>query len=105
MNNLNSILLEGVISGKPYVVKEGKTERCSFVVSSLHYQRKGRDFEGQETRIRVMLRGNGLVAAVTKPAHDGRRVRVVGRIARGGEDNDIYIEAEHVEYRPELTEE
>jgi hypothetical protein len=47
-----------------------------------------------------MLRNTNLVQGATKNAYAGRGVRVVGRIA-SDEDNNIYIEAEHIEYRPE----
>jgi hypothetical protein len=99
MNNLNSILLEGTVSGGPCVVKE-RGMRCSFVVSSLHCFKDGKHMKKQETRVWVMIRNPNLVDVALVKAGDGRGVRVVGRIAMD-EDGGIYIEADHVEYRPE----
>jgi hypothetical protein len=98
MNNLNSILLEGIVSGKPCVAGKGETKRCSFVVTSSRYV-PGR-VSAQETRVWVMIRNSDRVKAALEHAYAGRGLRVVGRIA-GDEDGCIYIEAEHVEYRPE----
>jgi hypothetical protein len=42
-----------------------------------------------------------MVERAVKSAYDGRGARVVGRIA-SDEDGCIYLEAEHVEYRPEF---
>jgi hypothetical protein len=46
------------------------------------------------------VRKENLVKAACTNAYNGRGIRVVGRIA-DDEQHDIYIEAEHVEYRPE----
>jgi hypothetical protein len=92
MNNLNSILLEGVVSGDPARVGKGASKCCSFIVSSVHGT--------QEVRVRVLVRKENLVKAACTNAYNGRGIRVVGRIA-DDEQHDIYIEAEHVEYRPE----
>jgi TolB-like protein len=46
-----------------------------------------------------MIRNVKLAEVVETKARDGRGVRVVGRLA---EDNSgIYVEAEHIELRPE----
>jgi hypothetical protein len=100
MVNLNLILLEGTVSGKPGVVKEGGVERCSFVVSSLGYVRAGKGVASRETRVWVMVRDPGLVKSAIQHAYDGRGMRAVGRLT-SDEDGDLYIEAEHIEYRPE----
>jgi hypothetical protein len=99
MNNLNSVLLEGTISGKPCVAGKGATKRCSFVIASLRYV-PGR-VSAQETRIWVMVRNSDRVKAALEHAYDGRGLRVVGWLA-SDEDGGICIEAEHIEYRPEL---
>jgi hypothetical protein len=97
MNSLNSILLEGTVSGKLCMAGKGKEKRCSFVVSSSRF------FQGKshatETRVWVMIRDIKMVETAIRSAHDGRRVRVVGWLACDKKDNDLYIEADHVEYR------
>lgn len=100
MNNLNSILLEGTVSGKPGVNGRGETKRCSFVVSSLRYLREEGKVKERETRVWIIIHNPNMVKAAIENAYDGRGMRVVGRIADDGEG--IYIEAEHVEYRPEF---
>lgn len=99
INDLNSILIEGAVSGKPCMVGEGKAVRCSFVVSNLRYFRDGENIKEQKTRVWVMLRGIELVKVAAVKVRDGRVVRVVGRLSTD-EDNIPYIEAEHIEYQP-----
>jgi KaiC/GvpD/RAD55 family RecA-like ATPase len=103
MNNLNSVLLEGIISGNCCFAGKGALKRCSFVVSSMRYTIQGKKLVGQETRVWVMIRESRLVDVATVQATDGRGVRIVGYLANDPEDNVVYIEAEHVEYRPEWT--
>jgi single-stranded DNA-binding protein len=101
MNNLNSVLIEGAVSGGLTMVKTGKEVCCSFAVSSLRYFKDGKRIEEQETRIGVMVRGIKLVEAAVIKARDGRGVRVVGRLANTEKGGGVYIEADHIEYRPE----
>jgi single-stranded DNA-binding protein len=100
LSNLNSVLIEGVVSGKPDITGKGREKFCSFVLSSLRYFRNAKDVERRETRVWVMIRDANLVKAALERAYAGRGLRVVGRIA-SDEDGCTYIEAEHVEYRPE----
>jgi hypothetical protein len=59
----------------------------------------GKSKKEQRTRVRIMIRNVKLAEVVKTKARDGCGVRVVGRLA---EDNSgIYIEAEHIEFRPE----
>jgi single-stranded DNA-binding protein len=104
MNNLNSVLLEGIIDGTLTLRGRGKTKRCSFGLSSLRYVMEGKSIKKQETRVGVMIRGKSADVAVEQ-ARNGRGVRVVGRLANVEQGGGIYIEAEHVEYRPEPKEE
>jgi hypothetical protein len=100
MNHLNSVLLEGTVSGKICIAGKGTAKRGTFVLASLRSGcAKG---VREETRIWVMIRSPSLVAAAEAHAYNGRGVRVVGRLACGEDDNVPYIEADHVEYRPEM---
>jgi hypothetical protein len=101
MQNLNSILIEGTVCEKPYFVKEGKVTRCSFMLSSLRYVRDGKCVKERKIRVRIMIRSTALVEAAKTNAYDGRGLRAVGWLACDEEDKSVYIEAEHVEYRPE----
>jgi hypothetical protein len=101
MNNLNSVLIEGTVSGSLNVVREQGVARCSFVLSSLRYLWEGKTIQKQETRVWITLRNTKLVDGAIAKICGGRGVRVVGRLALDEEDNGLYIEAEHIEYRPE----
>jgi hypothetical protein len=110
MNNLNSILIEGQVSNNICPVEEDGVKRCSFVLSSMRrFKNDAGDVEAQETRVWCMVRNRdrekGLADTVIKNAYDGRGLRVVGRIACDPDDNAVYIEVEHVEFRPELGKE
>jgi hypothetical protein len=101
VDNLNSVLIEGIVSGGLTMVKTGKEVCCSFAVSSLRYFKDGKRIKEQETRIGVMVRDIKLVEAALIKARDGRGARVVGRLANTEKGGGVYIEADHVEYRPE----
>jgi hypothetical protein len=101
VNDLNSVLIEGAVSGNINMIKTGKEVCCSFAVSSLQYFSDGKRIKERETRIGVMVRGIKLVEAAAIKARDGQGVRIVGRIASTEKGGGIYIEAEHIEYRPE----
>jgi hypothetical protein len=104
-SNLNSVLLEGVVSGSPNVVKEEGNVRCSFVVSSFHALQEGKHVRRQETRVWVMIRDTKKAKTAALKACDGCGVRIVGWLAIDvdEEDNVPHIVAEHIEYRPELN--
>jgi hypothetical protein len=54
----------------------------------------------QEILVMVVFRGVKQAKAVVKNACNGRRVRVVGRLAEGHDGLcGLLIEAEHIEYR------
>jgi hypothetical protein len=101
MNNLNSILLEGVIDGTLKLYGRGKDKHCSFALSNSREVREGKSIKKQETRVGVMIRGTKMVEVAVEKAKNGRGVRVVGRLANVEQGGGIYIEAEHVAYQPE----
>lgn len=101
MSDLNSVLLEGTLLGGLCVTGEGKETRCFFVVSSVRTVPQQKHV--QETRIGVVIRDICLVKAAERNARCGRGIRVVGWLVCNKLDNRVYIEAEHVEYRPELS--
>jgi hypothetical protein len=100
VNNLNSVLLEGIIKGPVSREEVGKIRRFSFVLSSLHLIRDGERAGTWETLVKVVLRGKAGEAAL-KQAKDGRGVRIVGWLAGTEQSGGLYIEAEHIEYKPE----
>ena len=107
MNDLNSVLLEGV------VVENAKCLAGTTVVfdimSKRQYRRKldagkldsGPIMAEQETTVRVECVpdvANSSCETILKKAKKGAQVRIVGRLQ--GQNGDICIVAEHVEWRP-----
>jgi hypothetical protein len=89
MNNLNSVLIEGTVSGGFCADKTQKVARCSFVLSCVRNQ--------AAIHVRVETSRPVLVKAAAVSARDGCGVRVVGILAEDGDG--LYLEAEHIEYR------
>jgi hypothetical protein len=99
MNDLNSILIEGVVSDELFTVKETDGYVChSF---SLCNERKSFANKGcaktktKKTRVQVMVRGVESKVEKVK-ARVGHKARIVGRIVE--DKGTVYIEAEYIEY-------
>jgi single-strand DNA-binding protein len=108
MNNLNSVLIEGVLSEDPLfrVAPEG-TQICTFTVVSRRYAANGGKTREELSRIQIESWGKP-AEACSNLGKKGRGVRVVGRLkearwtgADGKEKAKVIIVAEHVEWRPE----
>ena len=92
MNNLNSIIFEGKVSGKPDFIEN---KAIFFVESSRFYK----DAEGKEITEKTLIQCKLIFNQPSQVAmlKDGRGVRLVGRLADFG-DKTI-IEVEHLEYK------
>jgi single-stranded DNA-binding protein len=95
MNDLNSVLIEGILTGDPTPNgTEGNDAACRFIVETRRTNRAGltRTYTfAIETKGRLAMNCNEHLRA-------GRGVRVVGSLA---EKNAVaVIQAEHVEFRP-----
>ncbi len=111
MNNLNSVLLEGVLTGKPKLSNVGHTlglpPVCWFTLESKRTYKQGDETQDEVSYFDVRVLGRiGVVCQETLTK--GRGVRVVGRLKQerctdSGEKakNLIYIIAEHVEFKPQ----
>jgi len=96
MNDLNSVLLEGKIHVSPVLGLLNKTKRsCTLVVASSLLYKIGDTPNEELTMVRVETTGS--LAERCAGLTIGRKVRVIGRIKF---DTEIYIEAEHVEFKP-----
>jgi single-stranded DNA-binding protein len=96
MNNLNSVLLEGVFAGTPeYSEKENK---CTFGVQTSRFNK----VDGAITKKTNIFTATvtGKMAAECAKRKKGSGVRVVGALDTD-ENNSVVIVAEHIEYRPE----
>ena len=75
MNNINSCIVEGVVStGLSHSDYEG-----TFTVTSYRYEKVGEEMKCEETFVHVIVRGNMLKFASIKNI-EGRGIRVVGRL-------------------------
>ncbi|MDC7218628.1 MAG: single-stranded DNA-binding protein [Spirochaetales bacterium] len=91
MNALNSIILEGDLTGDPYIPKEGV---CEFEVVSIRYSPTN---EKEESHF--LIRTTGKIANICLTnLKELRSVRAVGRIKE--EAGKHIIIAEHIEFRP-----
>jgi single-strand DNA-binding protein len=107
MNSLNSILIEGNLTGDP-VTKE--TPRgslvCTFSIAVNRYYKQENEMQQETSYIEVESWAR-LAEACQKTCGKGRGVRVVGRAkqdrwtdSEGRPQSKIKIVAEHIEFKP-----
>jgi single-strand DNA-binding protein len=112
MNNLNSILLEGVLKEDPlYRVTPKGTPVCTFSIASNRYSRIDGNLQEEVSFFNIEA-WSKLADMCNEKGHKGRGLRVVGRLKEDRwTDHDrkqhskVVIVAEHVEFRPEVKEE
>ncbi|GHU63537.1 hypothetical protein FACS189445_6770 [Spirochaetia bacterium] len=109
MNNLNSVIEEGVLLEKPTFQSTPQAKpSCTFTIASNRFYRIKGKIEKEVSHFDVEAFGK-----VAENAHhfgqEGRGVRVVGRLqqktwtdSKGKGQSKIIIVAEHVEFRPKL---
>ena len=101
MNNLNSLILEGVVIGEPH--KSEASDVLNFTVGSERYykNRAGEDVT-ETSHFKVVAFGR----MCKKPLKEGSGVRVVGRLkqnkwtdSEGASHSEVQIVAEHIEIK------
>ena len=101
MNNLNSLLLEGVVMGEPH--KSEASDVLNFTVETTRYykNRAGEDVE-EKSQFKVVVYGRMCKLSLK----DGVGVRIVGRLkqnkwtdSEGASHSEVQIVAEHIEIR------
>lgn len=101
MNMLNSMILEGVVSGEPHLVKT--SDVLNFTVETTRYykNRAGEDVE-EKAQFKVVVYGR----MCKLPLKEGSDVRIVGRLkqnkwtdSEGASHSEVQIVAEHIEIR------
>ena len=101
MNNLNSLILEGVVIGEPHLVETSNIINFTIEVSRYYKNRAGEDVE-EKSQFKVIAFG-----AMSKlPLKDGVGVRLVGRLklskwtdSEGVGHSEVQVVAEHIEIR------
>ena len=108
MNNLNSVLIEGTLvkDAVTGAAPQGKAV-CAFTIESSRYRKGDAGIEKETGHFDVQAFGK-LAERARSYAHEGRGVRVVGRLKQehrtsfdGKTISRIFIVAEHIECRPD----
>ena len=101
MDMINSLIIEGVVSGEPHLVKT--SDVLNFTVETTRYykNRAGEDVE-EKSQFKVVVYGR----MCKLPLKEGSGVRVVGRLkqniwtdSEGASHSEVQIVAEHIEFR------
>ena len=101
MNNVNSLILEGVVIGEPHLVET--SDVLNFTVETTRYykNRAGEDVE-EKSQFKVVVYGRMCKLSLK----DGVGVRIVGRLkqnkwtdSEGASHSEVQIVAEHIEFR------
>ena len=102
MNNLNSLILEGVVIGEPHKEEVGASNRMYFTVEVARYYKTRDGNEATElSQFKVVAYGH----MCDTPLKDGMVVRLVGRlrqntwISDGVTHSEVQVVAEHIEIR------
>ena len=100
-NNLNSLILEGVVSGEPHLVET--SDVLNFTVETTRYykNRAGEDVE-EKSQFKVVVYGS----MCKLPLKEGSGVRIVGRLKQniwtdkdGVSHSEAQVIAEHIEIK------
>ena len=99
MNMINSLILEGVVSGEPHLVET--SDVLNFTVETTRYykNRAGEDVE-EKSQFKVVVYGS----MCKLPLKEGSGVRIVGRLKQniwtdkdGVSHSEAQVIAEHIE--------
>lgn len=102
MNNLNSLIIEGVVKGEPHNEEVGASNRMHFTVEVARYY-KTRDGNDSTELSQFKVVAYGLMS--TLPLKDGDNIRLVGRLKQntwvdgGVTHSEVQVVAEHIEIR------
>jgi single-stranded DNA-binding protein len=102
MNNLNSLIIEGVVKGEPHNEEVGASNRLYFTVEVARYY-KTRDGNDATELSQFKVVAYGYMS--TLPLKDGMGVRIVGRLKQntwtddGVSHSEVQVVAEHIEIR------
>lgn len=106
MNNLNSLIIEGIAGSEPVItVSEKGTSICTFMLVSKRISKDGDNIqeESVEIAVEVWAQLAELCSKRCKSCKKGRGLRVVGRLKQNIADGKIEVIAEHIEFKPVAT--
>lgn len=120
MNDLNSILVEGVLICDPrlmsgfYGIKKGfygRERHCRFSIEVKRCYKQDEEYQQEISYFDIVIFGR-LAETCAESLKKGRGVRVVGRLkqnrwknAEGVLCSDVIVVAEHMEFKPPKQEE
>jgi single-stranded DNA-binding protein len=96
MNDLNSILLEGVVFSEPLETDNS----CEFTIMSHRYYKTKDDIKEETSYAKIEPCNKRLAETCITTLHIGRKIRVVGRFKQAEIEGQSTIIAEHIEFRP-----
>ena len=103
MNDMNSLILEGVVIGEPHLVETSTTSVLNFTIENTRYYKNeaGEDVE-EKSQLKVVVYGG----MCNIPVKEGSGIRLVGRIKQnkwtdgdGVSHSEVQIVAEHIEIK------
>ena len=99
MNMINSLILEGVVSGEPHLVKTSNVLNFTVETTRYYKNRAGEDVE-EKSQFKVVVYGS----MCKLPLKEGSGVRIVGRLKQniwtdkdGVSHSEAQVIAEHIE--------
>jgi single-strand DNA-binding protein len=106
MNNLNSVLLEGILVKDSVFQNAENKPFCSFSISSKRFYKKDGRFEQEISIFDVETEGKFAEIALNL-GKKGRGCRITGRLKQkkwtdidGKDNSNIIIKVEHLEFKP-----
>lgn len=104
MNNLNSLILEGVVSGEPHYLEA--THRLEFAIDTSRVYKNGSGEDVTEHYQFDVVSFGEYGKYILSHLKNGTKIRLVGRLKQDKwEDSDgvthskVYIVSEHTEFR------
>ena len=100
MNMINSLILEGVVSGEPHLNKTSTTSVLNFTIETTHYYKnRAGEYVTETSQFKVVA----FRRMCDIPVKEGSGVRVVGRLkqnkwtdSEGASHSEVQIVGEHV---------
>lgn len=103
MNMMNSLIIEGVVSGEPHLKETSTTSVLNFTIEHTRYYKNKTGEDVAET-FQFSVVAFGSMCKI--PVKEGSGVRIVGRLkqnkwtdSEGASHSEVQIEAEHIEIR------
>lgn len=103
MNMMNSLIIEGVVSGEPHLKETSTTSVLNFTIENTrYYKNRAREDVEEKAQFKVVVFGR----ICKLPLKDGVGVRIVGRLKQnkwtdsdGASHSEVQIVAENIEIK------